>query len=372
MSLVHIQRQGHRPIVLVGGGTGMVGDPSGKTDMRQILTAEQVQSNASALKSQLSSFLEFTENKALLLNNADWLLGLRYIEFLRDIGKHFSVNRMLAAESYKMRLETGLNFIEFNYMLLQAYDFLYLAETHDCFLQMGGNDQWGNIVAGIDLIRRKAGKEAYAITFPLLTTSSGAKMGKTAAGAVWLSPEKTSPFDFYQFWVNTDDRDVGRFLKLYTLLPVEEIAVVEGLEGQDLNICKTILAYEATALAHGRERALAALEAASTVFGRRQLPQDLLPSSSIPRDFEMESQAIPTTTLSIDRLKDGIPAFELFAEVGLCASRSAARRLIQQGGAYLNDERLSDTETRIDLQSQVEEGILLKAGKKKIHRVRFQ
>jgi tyrosyl-tRNA synthetase len=237
---------------------------------------------------------------------------------------------------------------------------------------MGGNDQWGNIVAGIDLIRRKAGKDAYAITFPLLTTASGAKMGKTAAGAVWLSPEKTSPFDFYQFWVNTDDRDVARFLKLYTLLPVEEIAVVEGLEGQGLNICKTILAYEATAMTHGREQALAALEAASSVFGRRQLPPDLLPSSSIPRDTEGESQAIPTTILSLDRLKDGIPVVELFAEVGLCASRGAARRLIQQGGAYLNDDRLNDTETRVDAEFKLEDGILLKAGKKKIHRVRFQ
>ena len=219
MALAHMQRQGHCPIVLVGGGTGLVGDPSGKTEMRQLLTLEQIDGNVAALKKQLSRFLDFEDGKALLLNNADWLVDLRYIEFLRDIGRHFSVNRMLAAESYKIRLETGLNFIEFNYMLLQAYDFYYLAGKYDCCLQMGGDDQWGNIVAGIELIRRKIRKSAHAITFPLLTTASGAKMGKTAAGAVWLSAEKTAPFDFYQFWINTDDPDVVRFLKLYTFLP---------------------------------------------------------------------------------------------------------------------------------------------------------
>ncbi len=283
MALAHMQRQGHRPIVLVGGGTGLVGDPSGKTEMRQLLTLEQIDFNVAALKRQLSRFLDFSDGKALMLNNADWLAGLRYIEFLRDIGRHFSVNRMLAAESYKIRLETGLNFIEFNYMLLQAYDFYYLAEKLDCCLQMGGDDQWGNIVAGIELIRRKLRRGAHAVTFPLLTTASGAKMGKTAAGAVWLSAEKTSPFDFYQYWINTDDRDVARFLRLYTFLPVDEIEAVSGLEGQDLNACKTILAFEVTKLTHGREAALEALEAAVSVFGERRLPPDLLSSSDIPR-----------------------------------------------------------------------------------------
>ncbi|MGO8945759.1 MAG: tyrosine--tRNA ligase, partial [Syntrophobacteraceae bacterium] len=239
MALAHMQRQGHRPIVLVGGGTGLVGDPSGKTEMRQLLTLEQIELNVGCLKKQLSRFLDFSDRKALLLNNADWLVDLRYIEFLRDIGRHFSVNRMLAAESYKIRLETGLNFIEFNYMLLQAYDFYYLAQKCDCCLQMGGDDQWGNIVAGIELIRRKLGKSAHALTFPLLTTASGAKMGKTAAGAVWLSAEKTSPFDFYQYWINTDDRDVTRFLKLYTFIPIDEIEATSVLEGQDLNVCKS-------------------------------------------------------------------------------------------------------------------------------------
>jgi len=232
MALAHMQRHGHRPLMLVGGGTGMVGDPSGKTEMRKLLSLEEIATNSQALKGQLSRFVDFEGGRALLLNNADWLLELRYIEFLRDIGRHFSVNRMLAAESYKLRFETGLNFVEFNYQLLQAYDFLYLSEHYDCILQMGGNDQWGNIVAGIDLIRRKGGKSSYGITFPLLTTASGAKMGKTAAGAVWLSAAKTSPFDFYQYWVNTEDQDVVRFLRLYTFLPPAEIAVVESLQGR--------------------------------------------------------------------------------------------------------------------------------------------
>ncbi len=370
MALAHMQRQGHRPVVLVGGGTGLVGDPSGKTEMRQLLTLEQIEINVAALKKQLSRFLDFNDNKALLLNNADWLVGLRYIECLRDIGRHFSVNRMLAAESYKIRMETGLNFIEFNYMLLQAYDFYYLAEKHDCRLQMGGDDQWGNIVAGIDLIRKKSRKSAHAITFPLLTTASGAKMGKTAAGAVWLSADKTSPFDFFQFWINTDDRDVVRFLRLYTFLPTDEIESVSSLDGQDLNVCKTILAYEITRLAHGREAALAALEAAGSVFGGRRLPPDLLSSSDIPRVSEEKADAIPTTLVRIERLQDGIPVFELFAEMNLCDTRSAARRLIQQGGAYVNDVRISEIDYRVGTSHLRDGAILLKAGKKKVHRIK--
>jgi tyrosyl-tRNA synthetase len=372
LALVHMQRHGHRPIVLIGGGTGLVGDPSGKTEMRKLLTLEEIQANATALKVQLSRFLDFSDGKALLLNNADWLVGLGYIEFLRDIGKHFSVNRMLTAESYKMRMETGLNFIEFNYMLLQAYDFYYLSEHSDCMLQMGGNDQWGNIVAGIELIRRKTGKGSFGITFPLLTTSSGAKMGKTAAGAVWLSDEKTSSFDFYQYWVNTDDRDVERFLKLYTFLPVSEIEAASGLEGRDLNSCKTILSYEVTVLTHGKEKALAAYEAASRIFGLRHLPPDLLPSSTIPRDIKQDARAIPTTRLPMGRLESGIPAFELFAETGLCPSRGAARRLIEQGGAYVNEERLRQFDVRIGSDKLTKDGIILKAGKKKIHRIRAE
>ena len=342
MALAQMQRHGHRPIVLVGGGTGLVGDPSGKTEMRKLLGLEEIEANSQALKAQLSHFIDFSDGRALLVNNADWLLNLRYIEFLRDIGKHFSVNRMLAAESYRLRFEAGLNFVEFNYMLLQAYDFLHLSEHYDCDLQMGGNDQWGNIVAGIDLIRRKGGKQAYGITFPLLTTASGAKMGKTAAGAVWLSAAKTSPFDFYQYWVNTDDLDVERFLRLYTFLPLQEIEAAGSLGGQDLNACKTILAYEVTALAHGQDQAVAAFEAASRVFGLRNLPGELLPSSSIPRQVKREVAAIPTSEVTMQRLDSGIPAFELFAETGLCLSKGAARRLIQQGGAYVNEQRIQE------------------------------
>lgn len=370
MALANIQRLGHRPIVLVGGGTGMVGDPSGKTEMRQILTEGQIQKNVDALKVQLSNFLEFGDEKASMVNNADWLLDLRYIEFLRDIGRHFSVNRMLAAESYKARLETGLNFIEFNYMLLQAYDFYYLCHHYDCFLQMGGNDQWGNIVAGIDLIRRKGGKTAHAVTFPLLTTASGAKMGKTAAGAVWLDGERTTPFDFYQFWVNTDDRDVVRFLKLYTFLPIKEIEGVAGLEGQALNACKTILAFEVTSMTHGEENGLAAHEAAGSVFGKRAVHEDLLPSSRVPRTTGEDMDSVPTTFFSTKRLEEGVPAFELFAEVGLCESKSGARRLIQQGGAYMNGERLTQFDQAISAMSLLDDCILLKAGKKKVHRIK--
>ncbi|MGA7833615.1 MAG: tyrosine--tRNA ligase [Acidimicrobiales bacterium] len=370
MALAHMQRAGHRPIVLVGGGTGLVGDPSGKTEMRQLLTLERIQSNVDSLKIQLSRFLDFSDNKALLLNNADWLVGLRYIEFLRDIGRHFSVNRMLAAESYKIRLETGLNFIEFNYMLLQSYDYYHLAQNYECRLQMGGDDQWGNIVAGIELIRKKLRLGAHCITFPLLTTASGAKMGKTAAGAVWLSPEKTSPFDFYQFWINTDDRDVERFLKLYTFLPVAEIETVGALEGRELNGCKSILAFEVTRLVHGREAALSAIEAASSVFGERRLEAQLLPSSDIPRISGEKADAVPTTVVGKQRLEEGIPAYELLAEIELCDSKSAARRLIRQGGAYVNEDRINDLDFRIDLLHLREGSLLLKAGKKKVHRIK--
>lgn len=370
MALAHMQRAGHRPIVLVGGGTGLVGDPSGKTEMRKMLTLEQIQSNVDSLRTQLSRFLDFSHDKALLVNNADWLLELRYIEFLRDIGKHFSVNRMLAAESYKIRMETGLNFIEFNYMLLQAYDFYHLAKTYDCFLQMGGDDQWGNIVAGIDLVRKKLRKSAHCITFPLLTTASGAKMGKTAAGAVWLSPDRTSPFDFYQYWINTDDRDVERFLKLYTFLPPSEIGAVASLAGRDLNVCKSILAFEVTKLVHGRAAALSAIEAASSVFGERRLAPDLLASSDIPRVSGEKADAVPTTVFPKNRLQKGIAAFELFGEIGLCDSKSAARRLIQQGGAYVNEDRIKEFDFLISDLHLRDGALLLKAGKKKVHRIK--
>ena len=261
MSLAHMQRSGHRPIALVGGGTAMIGDPSGKTEMRQVLSREKVNANAEAIKGQLSKYLDFGEGRALLVNNADWLLPLRYIEFLRDIGRHFSVNRMLAAESYRMRLETGLNFIEFNYMLLQAYDFLYLFQKENCLLQMGGNDQWGNIVAGIDLVRRVEGKQAYGITFPLITTSTGSKMGKTEKGTVWLDSAFTSPHEYYQYWINSTDADVERFMALFTFLPIEEIREVRNLSDADLNQAKEVLALEATKVTHGEQATVAAWRA---------------------------------------------------------------------------------------------------------------
>ncbi|MCX7821897.1 MAG: tyrosine--tRNA ligase [Syntrophobacterales bacterium] len=373
LSLVHMQRYGHRPIVIVGGGTGLIGDPSGRTEMRKLLSRDDIDRNALGIKNQLARFLNFDDGKALFLNNADWLTPLNYIDFLRDIGCHFSVNRMLATESYRMRLEQGLTFIEFNYMLLQAYDFYYLAKEYSCFLQMGGSDQWGNIVAGVDLIRRKLGKRAYGMTFPLITTASGSKMGKTAQGAVWLSEEKTSVFDFYQYWVNTDDRDVVRFLKLFTFLPLEEIHKVENLTGEQLNPLKRILAYEVTALVHGHERAKEAYLSACKTFGFIEIGADILPSSSIPRAILDEvSDAIPVTMINKEKIDEGVSIVDLFVETGLCNSRSAAKRLIEQGGAYVNDRRVVDIHEKLKKDLFVGGSLLLKAGKKRIHRVRLE
>lgn len=377
MALAHMQRAGHRPIALVGGGTGLVGDPSGKTEMRKMLTLEDVERNAAGIKQQLSRFLDFERGRALQLNNAEWLTALEYIPFLRDIGRHFSVNRMIKAESYKLRLdsEEGLSFIEFNYMVLQAYDFLELARRHDCRLQMGGRDQWGNIVAGVELIRRMEQKTAFGITFPLITTSSGEKMGKTAKGAVWLDPERTSPYAYYQYWINTDDRDVARFLALFTFLPMEEIAAVERLEGgAELNVAKTVLAFEATRLAHGHEPALAALEAGQRLFGRREMPPGILSSSEMPRDQSAaDPSAIPSSAIDLNRLTTGVPAFRLFQETGLAPSGAAARRLIDQGGAYVNGRRIDAHERLITAGDLTEEGVLvLRAGKKRYHRLSVQ
>ncbi len=374
MMLAHMQRHGHRPIALVGGGTGLVGDPSGKTELRKMLTAEQVNENAEGLKHQLSRFIDFGENKAIMLNNADWLTKLGYIEFLRDIGRHFSVNRMIKAESYKVRLdsEEGLNFIEFNYMLLQAYDFLELFNSHGCILQLGGSDQWGNIVAGVELIRRKNQKSAFGVTSPLITTSGGAKMGKTAKGAVWLDPERTSPYEYYQYWINTDDRDVSRFLALFTFLPMEEIRAVEELKDAEINAAKAILAFETTLLAHGREEASKAHQAAANMFGQRAVSKRILPSSEIPREEKgKDDVAAPHTFLSLQELKEGVPAFKLFQTVGLTSSGGAARRLIQQGGAYLNGRRVATFDQLItDKDLDEEKTILLRSGKKRFHKVR--
>jgi len=371
MALAHMQQHGHRPIALVGGGTALVGDPSGKTEMRQMLTEEQVSKNAEALKGQLSRFVDFENDQAVLLNNADWLARLEYIPFLRDIGRHFSVNRMLASESCRLRLETGLSFIEFNYSLLQAYDFLHLYQTENCVLQMGGSDQWGNIVAGIDLIRRVEQGAAFGMIFPLITTSSGEKMGKTAKGAVWLDPELTSPYDYYQFWINTADADTIRFLSLFTFLPGSEIEAIKDLEGADLNVVKSVLAFEATRLVHGQRQAAKAVKASYGVFGGRSIDGQILPSSTIPRgSCEKELEAIPTTLIAQDRLRKGIAAFKLFSEVALCKSGGHARRLVQQGGGYVNGRRIEAIDTMISEKDLNGGEILLRAGKKRYHRIK--
>ena len=395
MSLAHMQKHGHRPIALIGGGTGLVGDPSGKTETRKLLTPEIVEHNALEIEKQLSRFIDFSKGKALILNNADWLTELRYIPFLRDIGRHFSVNRMIKAESYKMRLESeeGLNFVEFNYMLLQAYDFLNLFDNHGCRLQMGGSDQWGNIISGIELVRKMRRETVFGITFPLITTSSGAKMGKTAKGAVWLDSERTSPYEYYQYWINTDDRDVVRFLSLFTFLPMVEIKKIEKLSGTDLNSAKTILAFEATLIAHGEKEALEAHHAAQNRFGPRLVPKEILFSSSIPRNGmlredisanitvvlpPMRVEAIatvdstPSSYIDEDQLKAGIPAFKLYHRVGLANSGGAARRLIAQGGAYLNGERLESFDYLITDGDADNMEILLRAGKKRFHKIKIR
>lgn len=355
LSLVHLQRAGHRPIALVGGGTGMIGDPSGKTEMRQLLTLDMLAENAEAIKQQLSRFLEFGDDKAMMLNNVDWLAPLNYIEFLRDVGRHFSVNRMLSAESVKLRLasDQGLSFIEFNYALLQAYDFMYQAKHYGCKLQMGGNDQWGNIVAGVDLTRRMLGTHVYGLTFPLITTSTGQKMGKTHAGAVWLDQERTSVYDFYQYWVNTTDADVERFLKLFTFLPMETIEELSRLEGAAINQAKRELAFAVTKIVHSESEAKTAQDAADAAFKGGG-----------------EVDAVPTTAMARDKLEAGLPAWQMFVETGLCKSNSDARRLIKQGGGYVADNRLSDYDAAITLDMAGDDGaIWLRAGKKKHHRV---
>ncbi len=366
MALAHMQRHGHRPIALVGGGTALIGDPSGKTEMRKILSREQIDANAEGLKRQLSHYLDFSEGRALLLNNADWLVPLNYIEFLRDIGRHFSVNRMLAAESYKMRLEKGLNFIEFNYMLLQSYDFLHLFKHWDCLMQMGGNDQWGNMVAGIDLIRRMEEKKTYSLTFPLITTAQGHKMGKTEKGTVWLDAGLTSPYEYYQFWINTEDADVARFLALFTFLPMEEIEAVKSLADARLNMAKTVLAFEATRITHGEAAAVAAWKSSAGAFGMKPIEEGLFPSSAIPRaSGEMDTDAIPSCSKSREELECGVPAFELFHEAGLCSSRGEARRLLSQGGGYMNDRPIAAFDEKITLSDMNAKGeIRLRKGKK--------
>lgn len=354
MAMVHLRRAGHRAIVLVGGGTTMVGDPSGRTEMRRLMDEETIRSQGRAIHAQLDRYLHFDGKNGIAVDNADWLLPLNHIGFLRDIGRHFSVNRMLAAEAYRQRLERGLSFIEFNYQVLQAYDFLILFRRYGCILQMGGDDQWGNILAGVDLIRRVEGAAAEAMTFPLLTTSSGAKMGKTAEGAVWLDAALCSPYDFYQYWVDCDDRDVGRFLRTYTLLPLDEIRRLEALKDREMNEAKRLLAFEATRITHGEKAAQEARAAAGAAFGGAG---------------NKDAEALPTTAVPRARLETGVRPDELFTEVGLTPSRGEAKRLLKQGGLYVNEERIESLERLLTVRDLGPAGMMLKAGKKKIHRV---
>lgn len=355
MAMMHLQRAGHLPIGLVGGGTTMVGDPSGKTEMRQMLSENRIREYGYKIHAQLDRYLHFGEGKAIAENNATWLLQLKYIDFLRDIGRHFSVNRMLAAEAYKQRLERGLSFIEFNYQLLQAYDYLELYRRYHCTLQMGGDDQWGNILAGVDLVRRIEGETVHAITYPLLTTAAGAKMGKTADGAVWLDADKLSPYDFYQYWVNCDDRDVEKLLKIFTFLPLDEVEKLAALQGAEIRKAKRVLAFEATKITHGETAAKEAEAGAKAAF-------------SSGGDVD----AIPTTTLPQARLSEGIGVLEIFAEVGLTRSRGEARRMLQQGGVYVNDARIEQTDAALTPANLTPDGIMLRAGKKKHHRLVFE
>ena len=355
MAMAHLQRSGHNPIAIIGGGTTLIGDPTDKTEMRPMISAEQIESNGSKILTQLQRYLTFDDTDGRFLNNADWLVSLNYIDFLRDIGKHFRVNEMIKAEGYRQRLERelGLSFLEFNYQLLQAYDYLYLYRKYNCVLQLGGDDQWGNILAGTDLVRRIEGERVHGLTFPLLTTATGAKMGKTAGGAVWLDSEKTPPYEFYQYWINVDDRDVKRFLAYFTFLPMDEVNRLGSLEHDEIREAKSVLAYEATKLAHGSTEAEKAQEASKAAFGGGGVDLD----------------AMPTTEIQTERLADGIPIIELFHEVGLATSRSEARRLIQQGGGYINEKQYKEIDVVIDSTFLDDGGMLLRAGKKRYHRI---
>ncbi|HIW56708.1 MAG TPA: tyrosine--tRNA ligase [Firmicutes bacterium] len=343
----HMQNAGHRPIILLGGGTTMVGDPTGKTDMRPMITQEVIQHNADNFKKQMSKIIDFSDGKAIMVNNADWLLKLNYVDFLREVGVHFSVNRMLTAECFKTRLEKGLSFLEFNYMLMQGYDFYKLYKDYGCIMEFGGDDQWSNIIGGIELIRRKEGKQAYGMTFTLLTTSEGKKMGKTEKGALWLDPEKVSPYEFYQYWRNVDDKDVIRLLKLVTFLPLEQIAEYEKLEGQELNKVKCVLAYEVTKMVHGEEEAKKANDAATAIFSGGG-NTDNMPSAEIPAA----------------KIDEGVNILDLMVEVGLVPSKGEGRRLIQQNGLSVNGEKATSVDMVIDNDFFGEGHMVLKKGKK--------
>lgn len=352
MVMAHMQRAGHVPIALFGGGTGMIGDPSGKTDMRKMLTKETIQHNIECFQKQMSKLVDFSDGKAIMVNNADWLMNLNYIEFLREVGVHFSVNRMLAAECYKQRLERGLSFFEMNYMVMQSYDFLELNRKYDCCLELGGDDQWSNIIGGVELIRRAEGKEAYGMTFKLLQTSDGRKMGKTEKGAVWLNPEKTSPYEFYQYWRNVDDADVTNCMKMLTFIPMDEIREYEKLEGSEINKAKEVLAFEVTKLIHGEEEAIKARDAAKALFSNNA-----------------NSENMPTTTLTDDNFENGaITVIDAMVKAGLVKSKGEARRLITQGGVSVNDNKISSIDEVITSEDAAQ-GVVIKKGKKIFHKI---
>lgn len=350
MVMAHMQRAGHRPIALLGGGTAMIGDPSGKTDMRKMLTKEQIQHNADSFKNQFAKLIDFNDGKALMANNADWLLNLNYVEFLREIGVHFSVNRMLTAECYKQRLEKGLTFLEFNYMLMQGYDFLELNRRYGCVLQMGGDDQWSNILSGVDLIRRKESKPAFGMTFTLLTNSEGKKMGKTENGAVWLDKDKTSPYEFYQYWRNVGDADVEKCLALLTFLPMDEVKRLGALQGSEINEAKKVLAYEVTKIIHGEEEAEKAKAAAEALFAGGQ-----------------DMSAVPTAVVKKEVL--GCSITELLVNTEILPSKGEAKRLIQQGGLTVNDEKVTDMNMIITEENFKDGSILIRRGKKNYNRI---
>ena len=347
-----LQMAGNKPIALIGGGTGMVGDPSGRSDMRQMMTVETIQHNCDCFKKQMSRFIDFSDGKAMMVNNAEWLLDLNYVDFLREIGPHFSVNRMLTAECYKQRMEKGLSFLEFNYMLMQSYDFYELFQRYGCNMQFGGDDQWSNMLGGTELIRRKLGKDAHAMTITLLLNSEGKKMGKTQSGAVWLDPNKTSPFEFYQYWRNIADADVLKCLRMLTFLPLEQIDEMDKWEGSQLNEAKEILAYELTALVHGDEEAKKAQESARALFAGGNAAE------------------MPTAELSDDDFTDGaIDILSIVQKSGLCASRSEARRNVEQGGVSVDGEAVKDIKTVYTKEQLSGDGIVVKRGKKNFRRV---
>ncbi|MBN2546281.1 MAG: tyrosine--tRNA ligase [Spirochaetes bacterium] len=353
MAMAHLQKMGHKPIALLGGGTAMIGDPTGRTESRKVLTVDEIDKNILSIKKQLEQFIMLDGENGILVNNGDWLRSINYLNFLRDVGRHFSVNRMLSFETYKEKMKYGLSFLEFNYILLQSYDFLVLFKKYNCILQIGGDDQWANMVSGADIIRRlEQSNDVECLTFPLILTSDGKKMGKTEMGAVFLSKEITSVYDFYQYWININDDDVIRFLKLYTFLPLEEISKYEKFKQEELIPYKELLAFEVTKNVHGEEEAIHARDGAKAAFGKGD-----------------NIDLMPTTKIKKSRIEKGINILDIFVETGLCSSKSEVRRLIQQGGCKVNEQKIDNFDEMIGLDQITDKGIILKNGKKKIHRI---